>query len=273
MRTIQDAEQLTYEGVPVPSPDPWSTQQRNLIRKLAHEIRSTLASAQICAEVLAADQSPPDGKRRRYATVLTQQTAHIAHLLDDFIAITDYETDVEPTATEIVDINAVVWEAVRCLNSLARQRSISVKLTPSAIPSIAAGSQMRLTQAVRGCLEYILRTIAEDTQIEVAVSHITTHTGRPAIAVCIKCEPSPERQANLHLLNDSAWETITLSAVDHIITAHQGYVEPLEAAHIGLQVVLPQAHTVGAKRLPVSGRWRARTGPENHSPHARALGL
>jgi len=246
MHTIQDTEQLTYEGVVVPSPDPWSSQQRNLIRKLAHEIRSTLASARICAEVLAGDQ---------------------------LIAINDYETDVDPTATEIVDINAVVWEAVRCLDSLAQQRSISVKLTPSAIPSIAAGSQTRLTQAVRGCLEYILRTIAEDTQIEVAVSHITTHTGRPAIAVYIKCEPSPERRINLHLLNDSAWETITLSAVDHIITAHRGYVEPLEAEHIGLQIVLPQAHTVGAGRLPASGRWRAHTGPENDLPQARALGL
>ncbi len=269
----QSTDQLTYEGIQISMPEPWSSHQQTLVRALAHEIRSTLASARICAEALADQYPPPEDRRRRYAATIAEQTSHIAHLLDDFIAVVNYESETELPSSELVDINSAVWEATNQLYSLAQQRCISLKLVPSPSTSIVQGTGARLTQAFRGCLEYMLRTVAESSQVRVVVEHVTGSAGQPAVEVRIECTQAPPSNHRLRLLTASAWDAITLRAVQHIVTAHQGCVEALGADATGLRGVLPPYQGTAAGQLPATGRWRAQTGPDYSYPQARAMGL
>lgn len=270
---VHSTDQLTYEGVATATPDPWSSHQQTLVRTLAHEIRSTLASAKICAEALADPHPPAEETRRRYATVVAEQTSHIARLLDDFIVVMNYDSETETPPPSRVDINSAVWEAAQQLYSLAQQRSISLRLVPSRSASIVNGSTARLTQAVRGCLEHTLHAAAESSQIQVAVEHITDRTGRPAVAVRIECTQVPEGIQRLRLVTSSAWDTVTLRAVQHIMNAHRGYVEALGDGRDGLYAVLPRSQATAAGQLPTSGQWRAQTGPDIMWPQAQAMGL
>ena len=269
----QATDLLTYEGVPTYTTEPWTSQQQALARALAHEIRSTLASVKICAEGLGEPHPPSDGRRRRYATVVAEQASHIARVLDDFAAIMSYDSNNESSTTELVDINSAVWEAAHQLYSLARQRSLSLRLSPSSSVSIVKGSDVRLIQAVRGCLEHIMRTVAEGSQVQVAVEQVPDRTGRPAVEIQLECTEVPENSHRVRLLTPSALDTVTLRAVEHIVQAHQGYVEPLEGDNTGLRVVLPRHCGAGAGQLPNCGQWRAQTGPDNDFPQARAIGL
>lgn len=269
----QPTEQLTYEGVATPTPEPWSTHQQGLVRALSHEIRSILASAKICAEALGEPHPPAEDIRRRYATVVAEQVDHIARLLDDFIAVMNYDSDNEALPPSLVDINATVWEAAHQLYSLTQQRSVSLRLVPSASPSIVKGSNARLTQALRGCLEHTLQATPEGSDIQVTVEHIADRSGQPAIAVRIECTQVPQGSRRLRLVSSSAWDTVTLRAVQHITDAHRGYIEVLGDGHDGLCMILPRCRAMAAGQLPASGQWRAQSQSDVALPQAQAMGL
>ncbi len=245
-----EAIELRYEGIEprIRKGQKWKPDQQALIRAVAHDIRSTLASMSIGAETLAAMPGPPPQKVRQTAQVVVEQAQHISRLLDDMVAVVSDR--VEDDYTNVVEVNEVIWEAAQQLWKMSRQRAVKLDILPSPDSVVVRGKRSYLIQAVRGCLEYGLVNLPERSEINISVKARPRPSGAGAVEVIVEyvsAVQDPELPRNSYA---PAWEQVTMLAVRRIIGAHKGDVAVLGDGHDGVRVLLPQYQAMGVKQMP-----------------------
>jgi len=245
----QQKRELTYEGSPLPrAPQPrWEHEQQALIRSVAHQIRSTLTSVSISAEALATDTESPPHKVRRHCQVINDHAQHIGRLLDDLVSLTSDRLDTSDVG--IVELNEIVWEAAQPLWQLARHRSIKLE-TPSGSESLVVqGKRGYLAQAIRGCLEYGILNLPEDSSVLVRIEPRTGVASAGAVEIVIEYASSDEQTQVLSAAGRSQWDDVTMQAIRRIVEAHQGDVAPLGDGRDGVRLLLPRHQAVAAGQM------------------------
>ncbi len=249
-----ETAELTYQGIEtaLPGRDRWDRGQQVVMRGAAHEIRSTLASVTISAEMLAAVPTPPQQTVQHHARVIAQQAYHIGHLLDDLIALVSDQ--LQDSATGVVDVNEVVWEAAQQLWQVAKQRLVKLAVLPSPEPVVVPGKRSYLIQAVRGCLENGLLNLPEDSQISISVKPRVAEDGTEAVEILLEHTSAAAEPELPRSTSAAMWDQVTMLAVQRIVETHQGDVAPLGNGCEGLRVLLPRHQAAGAKRMGRAGR-------------------
>ncbi len=245
----QQKRELTYEGTSLPrAPEArWEREQQAVIRSVAHQIRSTLTSVSISAEVLATAPDSPPHKVRHHCQVINDHAQHIARLLDDLVSLTSDRLDSSDVG--IVELNEIVWEAAQPLWQLARHRSIKLE-TPSGSESLVVqGKRGYLTQAVRGCLEYGILNLPEDSRVSVRLEPRTGVDSAGAIEIVIEYSSSDEQTQVLSVVGGLQSDNVTMQAVRRIVEAHQGDVAPLDDGRDGVRLLLPRHRAVAAGQM------------------------
>ena len=244
-----EASELSYEGIPAPVPryEQWGHEQQTLMRSVAHQLRSTLASVTIGAEALATVPGPPPQKVRHHAQVITEQAYHIGRLMDDLIALVSDQ--VEDGVVNVVELNEVIWEAAQQLWQLAKQRHIRLEILPR--PELVAvhGKRSYLVQAVRGCIEYGLLNLPEGSRISTRIEPQTGADNATAVEILLEYLSSAAEKHAPCTSYALLWDQVTMRAVQRIIGAHKGDVSPLGNGSAGLRLLLPRARAAGAVKL------------------------
>ena len=245
-----EAPQLRYQGCQAQprSRRQWDREQQALVRSVAHEIRSTLASVTISAEALSAAPDPPPQKVRRHAQVITEHAYHVGRLVDDLVAVV--ADQVEDGRVGVVEVNEIVWEAAQQLWQLAKHRSIELQIVPSAEPVAVRGQRSYLVQAVRGCLGYGLLSLAEDSQISLSVECRKAPGREGAVEVLLEYTPSVSDPQLPHAYPSPAWDQVTMCAVRRIVEAHKGDVTALGDDRQGLRLLLPRYRSANMQQRP-----------------------
>ncbi len=138
------------------------SRQRRFISDASHELRSPITATQATLEVAAAD---PDGADwPNAATVLAEENARLASLVDDLLLLArlDEELDGERVVNgaTAVDLDEV------CLAEAARPRSLE-PIVQVQSPARVAGSLAMLTRAVRNMIDNA--AVHADSRVEVSV--------------------------------------------------------------------------------------------------------
>ncbi len=249
-----ETAELTYHGIEtaLPGRDRWDRGQQAVIRGAAHEIRSTLASVTISAEMLTAVPAPPPQRVRHHAGVIAQQAHQIGHLLDDLIAVVSDQ--LQDSATGVVDVNEVIWEAAQQLWQVAKQRLIKLAVLPSPEVVVVQGKRSYLTQAVRGCLENGLLNLPEGSQISISVKPRVAEDGTEAVEILLEHTSAAAEQELPRSTSAATWDQVTMLAVRRIVETHQGDVAPLGDGREGLRMLLPRHQAAGAKQMTWNSR-------------------
>jgi len=240
---------LSYDAAPSPvvRQTVWDRQQQALIRSVAHQIRSTLTSVSISAEALATDPESPPAKVRRHCQVINDHAQHIGRLLDDLVSLISDRLDSSDVG--IVELNEIVWEAAQPLWQLARHRSVALETPSGAESLVVQGKRGYLTQAIRGCLEYGILNLPEDSSVSVRLEPRTAVAGVGAVEIVIEYASPDEESKVLGAVGSSQWNDVTMQAVRRIVEAHQGDVAPLGDGRDGVRLLLPRHRAIAAGQM------------------------
>ncbi len=249
----QQARELTYEGegttLPLPVQTRWKPEQQALIRSVAHQIRSTLASVTISAEALATDPESPPAKVRRHAEVIGEHAYHISRLLDDLVVLVGDQ--VEKHEDGVVELHEVVWEAARQLWQLAHHRSISLEIPSDAESRVVQGKRNYLVQAIRGCIEQGILNLPEESQISVQIEPQQAADTAGAVEVLFEYVGGVQQSQALPTSGRLGLDQVTMRAARRIVEAHGGDIAPLGGGRDGLRILLPRRRVIAAGQISV----------------------
>lgn len=211
-----------------------------MIRSLVHELRSVLTAAKIGAEVLTGPRADDPAYRRGYAEMIAEQTGRVARLLEDFSELTRPAAADSPAVEETADLNVALDTAGRELAGLAAHLSQELILHPAPSAALIEGHQGRVTQALRGLMEYLLVASARGTLVEARVEPVSGES--EAITVFLS-RRSPEGEPSLAETLD--WSRVSPAAARRIIQDHGGSLSLRpEGESPGLVVSFPRERGV-----------------------------
>jgi hypothetical protein len=216
-----------------------------MVRSLVHEMRSVLTAAKIGAEVLSGPRADDAAYRRGYAEMIAEQTGRVARLLEDFSELTRPTPPEFSPGEETADLNVALDAAGRELAGLAAHLEQEMILLPAPAAALIEGHQGRVTQALRGLLEYFLVSSPRGTTVEASVNLATSEADVVTVSLSRR---SPEGSASLAQTLD--WSRISPAAARRIVQDHGGSLRVLEEADkLSLVVTFPRERGVLAGAL------------------------
>lgn len=136
-----------------------------LVGDVAHELRTPLTTLDGYLEGLEDGVIQPTDATW---TLLRQETARMARLVNDLQELWRAEAKQMPLTIEPVDVRAIAAAAAERFSAIAGQRSVEIRLDASQAASAVADRE-RLTQVVDNLLSNAVRYTAEGTTVTVAV--------------------------------------------------------------------------------------------------------
>jgi signal transduction histidine kinase len=216
-----------------------------MVRSMVHEMRSVLTAAKIGAEVLVGPRADDPGYRRGYAEMIAEQTGRVARLLEDFSELVRPPTPGLPSEDETADLNAALDGAGRELAALAGHLEQDMRLTPATGAALIAGDQVRVSQALRGLLEYFLVSSPRGGAVAVQVDVPTGDAD--AVTVSFTRRTPPGADAPDQTLD---WTRISPAAARRIVERHGGSLQVAEGGEdLVLLVTFPRERGVLAAAL------------------------
>jgi len=155
MCTIEDVSERTrLESV-----------RTDLVANISHELKTPVGAIALLAETLA-DEDEPE-VIARLAPKLTAEAERLSRIIDELLELSRIELG--ESLTEVVDVGAVVREAVALHAPLAQMRSIPVRLTDADPGAVVAGNRRQLLSAVGNLLENAIKYSDPDAPVEITV--------------------------------------------------------------------------------------------------------
>jgi signal transduction histidine kinase len=229
---------ITRDDIGLPSAE--DLERWKMVRSMVHEMRSVLTAAKIGAEVLVGPRADDAGYRRGYAEMIAEQTGRVARLLEDFSELVRPPAPGLPTEDETADLNAALDGAGRELTGLAGHLEQEMRLTPAAGAALIAGDQVRVTQALRGLLEYFLVSSPRGGAVDVRVD--LTAGAADAVTVSFTRRAPAGAAAPDQTLD---WTRISPAAARRIVERHGGSLQVAEEAEdLTLLVTFPRERGV-----------------------------
>ncbi|MCC6312478.1 MAG: PAS domain S-box protein [Thermomicrobiales bacterium] len=215
------------------------------IALLSHEFRSPLTAIQGYGELLAGRISDPD-EIAEFATVIADQAAQMAKMIDDMLLLDQMQDDELPLQLEDTDVNRVVRDVAAHVHDREPRREIRLALDKR-LPAVAADRD-RLAQVVAALIGNALKYSPEGSRIT-----IRTNRERKAVHVAITDEGVGIPRDSLERVFDRFERVYTgrtqtvvgaglgLSIVREIVRLHGGKVwaESTEGAGSTFHVRLP----------------------------------
>ncbi len=135
---------------------------------LAHELRNPLAPIRNAIEVLRRLESE-DSKQQWVRSVLERQVLQLTRLVDDLLDVSRITRGKIRLKKEIVDLGAIVEQALESSHPLIRSRRHTLSVTPAPEPVKIEGDQARLVQIIGNLLNNAAKYTPEGGHIEIQV--------------------------------------------------------------------------------------------------------
>lgn len=145
--------------------------RRDFVANISHELKTPIGAVSVLAEALEAAYDDPDAVRR-FATRLQMETARLAELINQIIDLSRLQSEDPMLASEIVDVNEVVDEAVSRSRARATQRSVSL-IVARTTDALVLGDRWQLTDAVTNLVQNAINYSDECARVTIAVMAVT----------------------------------------------------------------------------------------------------
>ncbi len=137
---------------------------------LAHELRNPLAPLSNALHVLEARAEGTPPEERQAHAMMRRQVQNMSRLVDDLLDTSRISQGKIVLRREPVELNALVAEAAEDAEPLARARSQSLRLTPSAQPVWVHADPTRIAQILGNLLSNAVKYGRDGGRIDLALS-------------------------------------------------------------------------------------------------------
>lgn len=207
--------------------------RRDFVANISHELKTPIGAVSVLSEAVEAAYDDPEAVKK-FATRLQMETARLAELINQIIDLSRLQSEDPMLASEVVDINDVVTEAVSRSCERANQREVSLIVARTG-EAFVLGDQWQLTDAVTNLVQNAISYSGERARVTISVMCVGTDSD-PQVEIKVSDNGigiRPEDQERVFerfyrvdygRSRESGGTGLGLSIVRHIAGAHGGSI-------------------------------------------------
>ncbi len=134
-----------------------------LFAEVSHELRTPLTSVQGFIEAIRDGMVQDQAVFDRYLDTIHQQTAHIARLVDDILALSRLESGTVTIEKLPLDLTALARGVAASMESAARSKNNSIRLEKKTEHAVVLGDVDRMEQIIRNLLKNAINATENGT--------------------------------------------------------------------------------------------------------------
>lgn len=212
--------------------------RRDFVANVSHELKTPVGAIGLLAETIKDSTDDPD-MVKKFASSMVKESRRLASLIQDIIQLSRVQSNDVSTQAALVDVNAVVAEAVDRAEFLSESNKITLR-TAEAEDAFVLGDFELLVTAVKNLIENAIVYSDKGSQVGIGVKVISEQV---EIAVTdsgigIALEDQPRVFERFYRVDQSRTrETggtgLGLSIVKHVAIRHRGEVKLFSKLGLG----------------------------------------
>jgi two-component system phosphate regulon sensor histidine kinase PhoR len=207
----------------------------DFVANASHELRTPLAALTGFIETLQGSARDDTVARARFLGIMREQAWRMARLIDDLLSLSRIEQRVHLHPDTPVDLVPIVRQVADGLQTLARDRHVTIAVSAPAEPLIVLGDRDELLRLFENLVENGLKYGASGKRVEVSIASVEAGPdGRRDAQVAIRDYGPGIAAEHLPRLTERFYRVdvgesraqggtgLGLALVKHILNRHQG---------------------------------------------------
>ncbi len=158
----------------------------DFIANASHELRTPLAALLGFIETLQGTAKDDPVARAKFLTIMQGQATRMARLIDDLLSLSRIELNAHLQPNTPLDLAPLVRQVTDGLQSLARDRDVTIKVATPPDPLIVLGDRDELIRALENLVENALKYGAAGKRIDITLARSQTRAGAPEVRLAVR---------------------------------------------------------------------------------------
>jgi two-component system phosphate regulon sensor histidine kinase PhoR len=205
----------------------------DFVANASHELRTPLAALSGFIETLQGSARDDAKARARFLAIMQEQAKRMARLIDDLLSLSRIELNAHRRPDTPVDLVPIVNQVVDSLETLARDRGVSVNVTASNALTVL-GDHDELVRIFENLIENALKYGAAGKRVEIALAPGLSLDSEPEGQVSVRDYGPGIAPEHLPRLTERFYRVdvtesraqggtgLGLALVKHILNRHRG---------------------------------------------------
>jgi two-component system, OmpR family, phosphate regulon sensor histidine kinase PhoR len=158
----------------------------DFIANASHELRTPLAALLGFIETLQGPAKNDPVAREKFLAIMRGQASRMARLIDDLLSLSRIELNAHLQPNTPVDLAPIVRQVADGLQTLARDRSVEIKVVTPPEPLVVLGDRDELIRALENLVENALKYGEAGKRVDIALARAQTRAGTPEGRVAVR---------------------------------------------------------------------------------------
>jgi two-component system phosphate regulon sensor histidine kinase PhoR len=206
----------------------------DFVANASHELRTPLAALLGFIETLQGPARDDPNARERFLAIMGEQARRMARLIDDLLSLSRIELNAHRRPDTAVDLVPIVRLVADGLETLARDRGVTVHVTASTSPLMVRGDRDELLRVFENLVENALKYGATGKRVDITLAQGQTPDGDPEAEVSVRDYGPGISREHLPRLTERFYRVdvtesraqggtgLGLALVKHILNRHRG---------------------------------------------------
>jgi two-component system, OmpR family, phosphate regulon sensor histidine kinase PhoR len=228
----------------------------DFVANASHELRTPLAALSGFIETLQGSAREDPKARERFLAIMREQAQRMARLIDDLLSLSRIELNAHRRPDTPVDLVPIVRQVVDGLETLARDRGVSVDVVAANALSVL-GDRDELVRLFENLVENALKYGAPGKRVDIKLAPGSSVDGEPEAQISVRDYGPGIAPEHLPRLTERFYRVdvtesraqggtgLGLALVKHILNRHRGRltIESAPGAGAAFIVHLPTVET------------------------------
>ena len=229
----------------------------DFVANASHELRTPLAALSGFIDTLQGQAKDDPKARERFLGIMHTQATRMARLIDDLLSLSRVELSAHVRPDTLVDIVPIIRQVADGLESLARERQVTIEIDLPETPVVIAGDREELLRLFENLIENALKYGASGGKVIVSLTSAMSNEGVPEVRVMVRDFGPGIAPEHLPRLTERFYRVdvgdsraqggtgLGLSLVKHIVNRHRGrlLIESVPKQGATFTACFPQAKT------------------------------
>jgi two-component system phosphate regulon sensor histidine kinase PhoR len=206
----------------------------DFVANASHELRTPLAALSGFIDTLQGPARDDPAARKRFLPIMQAQATRMARLIDDLLSLSRIELNAHRRPDTRLDVVPLVRQVADGLQTLARDRDVSIRIDAPAQPQLVLGDRDELIRVFENLIENALKYGAAGKRVEIDVAPIDLPEGGRELRVAVRDHGPGIAPEHLPRLTERFYRVdvtesreqggtgLGLALVKHILNRHRG---------------------------------------------------
>jgi len=238
----------------------------DFIANASHELRTPLAALLGFIETLQGPAKDDLAARNKFLAIMQGQATRMARLIDDLLSLSRIELNAHLAPNTALDLAPVVKQVADGLQTLARDRDVTIKVAAPPGALTVLGDRDELVRALENLVENALKYGAAGKRVDITLARSQIRGGLPEAAIAVRDYGPGIAREHLPRLTERFYRVdvvdsraqggtgLGLALVKHVLNRHGGRLSiestPGEGATFIMHLPLPTGGSPAAGEVP-----------------------